>query len=74
MTSCFVYKLGAESDAQRRRLRERASSIIDLIQRHPDLGPVPVELADAARGAVDADADEDPTGDAVKRVRLLRSL
>ena len=37
----------------------------------PDLGPVPVELADAARGAVDADADEDPTGDAVKRVRSL---
>ena len=35
---------------------------------------MPVELTDAARGAVDADADDDPTGDAVKRVRTLRSL
>ena len=34
---------------------------------------MPVELADAARGAVDADADDDPTGDAVKRVRTPRS-
>jgi len=85
-----VTKLGAESDAQRRRLRERAETLLDLCaryfiflhftfflrlftigasQRYPDLGPAPRELTDAAKGAVDADAVDDPTRDAVKKVR-----
>ena len=42
---------------------------IGASQRYPDLGPAPRELTDAAKGAVDADAVDDPTRDAVKKVR-----
>jgi len=64
-----VTKLGAESDAQQRRLRERAETLLDLCARYPDLGPAPRELTDAAKGSIDADAGDDPTRDAVKKVR-----
>ena len=83
-----VTKLGAESDAQQRRLRERAETLLDLCARYftflhslffydftigaslryPDLGPAPRELTDAAKGSIDADAGDDPTRDAVKKV------
>jgi anti-sigma factor RsiW len=44
-------KLTAESEAQGRRLSERAKYLAEMVGRHPEIGPLPAAIAAAAAAA-----------------------